>query len=324
MTSLKTNFAGLPLRNPVIISSSGLTNSAEKNRRLEAAGAGAIVLKSVFEEQIMRETHHWVTNDLPEGDDYLSTYVRSHTLNNYVALIRESKQVCSIPIIASINCFSADEWTEFARIVGEAGADALEINILSVQTDWDYQYGSFEQMHIDILRQIKKEVSIPVIMKLGMNLTNPIALIHQLCANGADGVVLFNRFYHPDIHLDTLAYSSGEVFSHSGELANGLRWTALASARVPGVDYAISGGVHSGEALIKSILAGASAVEICSTIYRHGERIIGEMNARLEQWMDVQGYEHLYQFRGKMNALVAGGGSPYERTQFLKYFGSKE
>ncbi len=324
MTSLKTNFAGLQLCNPVIISSSGLTNSAEKNRRLEAAGAGAIVLKSVFEEQIMRETHHWVTNDLPEGDDYLGTYVRAHTLNNYISLIRESKEACSIPIIASINCYSADEWTEFARIVEEAGADALEVNILSVQTDWDYKYGSFEQMHIDILRQIKKEVSIPVIMKLGMNLTNPIALIHQLCANGADGVVLFNRFYHPDIHLDTLNYSAGEVFSHSGDLANGLRWAALASARVPGVDYAISGGVHSGDSLIKSILAGASAVEICSTIYRHGESVIGEMTARLEEWMTAQGYQHLYQFRGRMNAsATGGGGSPYERTQFLKYFSSK-
>ncbi len=324
MISLKTNFAGLPLCNPVIISSSGLTNSAEKNRRLEAAGAGAIVLKSVFEEQIMRETHHLVTNTLPEGDDYLSTYVRAHTLNNYISLIKESKRACSIPVIASINCFSADEWTEFARTVEDAGADALEINILSLQTGWEYEYGSFEQLHIDILHRVKQTVSIPVIMKLGMNLTNPIALVHQLCANGADGVVLFNRFYHPDIHLETLTYSAGEVFSHSGDLANGLRWTALASARVPGVDYAISGGVHSGDALIKSILAGASAVEISSTIYRHGEGVIGEMTGRLEAWMKAQGYQHLFQFRGKMNAsAVGGGGGPYERTQFLKYFGSK-
>lgn len=139
MTQLKTSFAGLSLRNPVIISSSSLTNSAEKNKKLELAGAGAIVLKSVFEEQIMMQAHHMATYDSPEAGDYLSTYVRSHAIKEYIDLIQETKRLCTIPIIASINCFSSSEWTDFARTMQDAGADALELNILSLQTEKEYQ-----------------------------------------------------------------------------------------------------------------------------------------------------------------------------------------
>lgn len=324
MTQLKTTFAGLTLRNPVIISSSSLTNSAEKNKKLELAGAGAIVLKSVFEEQIMMEAHHMATYGSPEGDDYLSTYVRSHALNEYISLIEESKKLCNIPIIASINCFSHAEWTDFARTVEVAGADALEINILSLQTERDYQCGSFEQRHIDIVSNLKKQVSIPIIVKLGSNFTNPIALINQLYANGANAVVLFNRFYQPDINIDTMTYTAGDIFSSPADLANGLRWTAIASAQVPQIDYAISGGVHDGKAIVKAILAGASAVEICSVLYQRGDGVIADMTQELSKWMDRQGYETLSEFKSSMNALSTGASNPFERTQFMKYFSSKE
>lgn len=324
MTQLKTTFAGLTLRNPVIISSSSLTNSAEKNKKLELAGAGAIVLKSVFEEQIMMEAHHMATYGSPEGDDYLSTYVRSHALNEYISLIEESKKLCNIPIIASINCFSHAEWTDFARTVEVAGADALEINILSLQTERDYQCGSFEQRHIDIVSNLKKQISIPIIVKLGSNFTNPIALINQLYANGANAVVLFNRFYQPDINIDTMTYTAGDIFSSPADLANGLRWTAIASAQVPQIDYAISGGIHDGKAIVKAILAGASAVEICSVLYQRGNGVIADMTQELSKWMDRQGYETLSEFKSSMNALSTGASNPFERTQFMKYFSSKE
>ncbi len=324
MTQLQTTFAGLALRNPVIISSSSLTNSAEKNKKLELAGAGAIVLKSVFEEQIMMEAHHMATYGSPEGDDYLNTYVRSHALNEYISLIEQTKKLCTIPVIASVNCFSNSEWIDFARTVEMAGADALEINILSLQTEKDYEYGSFEQRHIDIVTHIKKEISIPVIVKLGNNFTNPIALINQLYANGANAVVLFNRFYQPDINIDTLSYAPGEVFSNPADLCNGLRWTAIASAQVPQMDYAISGGVHSGDAVVKAILAGASAVEVCSVIYQQGPQVIEDMIRELSKWMGKQGYEALSEFKSSMNALSTGASNPFERTQFMKYFSSRE
>ena len=194
MTDLKTTFAGLSLRNPIIISSSGLTNSVGKNKKLAEDGAGAIVLKSLFEEQIMLEADQLKDPAFyPEASDYLEEYIREHKLSEYLTLIKESKKVCPIPIIASINCYTDSEWIDFAKMIEEAGADALEINILALQSEVQYTYGSFEQRHIDILRHIKKTIKIPVIMKLGDNLTNPVALIDQLYANGAAAVVLFNR-----------------------------------------------------------------------------------------------------------------------------------
>lgn len=323
MNRLLTNFAGLSLRNPLIVSSSGLTNRADKNQRLEQAGAGAVVLKSVFEEQIMMETHHLATYGSPEESDYLNTYVRSHALTDYISLIEQTKKVCHIPVIASINCFSDAEWTSFAHTVAMAGADALEINLLSIQTAKEYAWGEWEQHHIDIVRHIKEQVSIPLIVKLGSNLTNPIALIQQLYANGANAVVLFNRFYQPDIDIDTLTYTSGEVFSSPANLSNSLRWTAIASAQVPQLDYAVSGGIHDGKAIIKSILAGASAVEVCSAIYQQGPTAIAAMTNEITQWVERKGYENLTQFKGAMNALSTHAGNPFERIQFMKYFSEK-
>ena len=213
MTDLKTTFAGLSLRNPIIISSSGLTNSAGKNKKLAEDGAGAIVLKSLFEEQIMLEADQLKDPAFyPEASDYLEEYIREHKLSEYLTLIKESKKVCPIPIIASINCYTDSEWIDFAKMIEEAGADALEINILALQSEVQYTYGSFEQRHIDILRHIKKTIKIPVIMKLGDNLTNPVALIDQLYANGAAAVVLFNRFYQPDINIEKMEHISGEIF----------------------------------------------------------------------------------------------------------------
>ena len=324
MANLKTTFAGLKLKNPLIISSSGLTNSAEKNKKLEEAGAGAIVLKSLFEEQIMLQTEHLQNSEYAEGSDYLSGYIRSHSLNEYINLIQSSKKECNIPIIASINCFSNAEWTEFAKTMELAGADAIELNILAVQTDVNYTYGSFEQRHIDILREVKKHVDIPVIIKLGTNLTNPVTLIEQLHANGAGGIVLFNRFYQPDLNIQTLEYTNGEVLSHPGDLSASIRWTGISSAAVNKVDYAVSGGISTGEDIVKSILSGASVVEICSSIYRNGKESIHPMLETVSKWMEEKGYEAISQFKGLMNASRINGINNFERTQFLKYFGEKE
>ena len=325
MTDLKTTFAGLSLRNPIIISSSGLTNSVGKNKKLAEDGAGAIVLKSLFEEQIMLEAEQLKDPAFyPEGSDYLAEYIREHKLSEYLTLIKESKKVCPIPIIASINCYSDSEWVDFAKQIEEAGADAIEINILALQSDIQYTYGSFEQRHIDILRHIKKTVSIPVIMKLGDNLTNPVALIDQLYANGAAAVVLFNRFYQPDINIEKMEHISGEVFSTVADLGTPLRWIGIASAAVDKIDYAASGGVANAEAVVKAILAGASAVEVCSAIYQNTNAFIGEANRFLSAWMERKGFNSLAQFKGKLNIKDIQGINTFERTQFLKYFGKKE
>lgn len=324
MTDLKTTFAGLQLKNPIIISSSGLTNSAGKNKKLAEAGAGAIVLKSLFEEQILIEADQLKDPTYSEGNDYLADYIREHKLAEYLELIKESKKVCDIPIIASINCYTDTEWIDFAKQMEEAGADALEINILAVQSDIQYKYGSFEQRHIDILSHIKKVVKIPVIMKLGDNLTNPVALIDQLYANGAAAVVLFNRFYQPDINIEKMEHISGEIFSNASDLAIPLRWIGIASAVVDKIDYAASGGVANAESVVKAILAGASAVEVCSAVYLNTNAFIGEANRFLSAWMERKGFRNIAQFKGKLNIKDVQGVNTFERTQFLKYFGKKE
>lgn len=324
MADLKTTFAGLTLRNPIIISSSGLTDNAAKNTKLEAAGAGALVLKSLFEEQIMLEADRLRNPSYyPEGSDYLAEYIRSHKLTEYLELIKETKKVCTIPVIASINCYTDAEWVDFAGQIEEAGADALEINILALQSDVQYMYGSFEQRHIDILQHVKETVRIPVIMKLGDNLTNPVALIDQLYANGAAGVVLFNRFYQPNIDVEKMEQTSGEVFSCSADFGRSLRWVGIASAQINKMDYALSGGTHKPEDVVKAILAGASAVEVCSAIYQNTNSFINEANRFLGAWMERKGFERVSQFKGKLNAQDVEGINTFERTQFLKYF-SKE
>lgn len=325
MADLKTTFAGLSLRNPIVIGSSGLTNSAGKNKRLADAGAGAIVLKSLFEEQILMEADQLKDPAYyPEGSDYLEEYIREHKLSEYLALIKESKEVCSVPIIASINCYTDSEWIDFAKHIEAAGADALEINILALQSDVQYTYGSFEQRHIDILSHIKKTIKIPVIMKLGDNLSNPVALINQLYANGAAAVVLFNRFYQPDINIEKMEHTSGEIFSIASALSTPLRWIGIASSVVDKIDYAASGGVAEPESVVKAILAGASAVEVCSAIYQNTNTFIGEATRFLNTWMDRKGFETIAQFKGKLNAKDVQGINTFERTQFLKYFGKKE
>jgi len=323
MKKLETSFAGLNLKNPIIVSSSSLTDSAEKNQKICEAGAGAIVLKSLFEEQILHEVEGMEDFDpFVVGGNDLTEYLRHHKLEEYFALVNDSKKRTDIPIIASINAYDEGNWTAFAKKIEDAGADALEINILALQTSLEYEYGAFEKKHIDILKLVKNTVKIPVIMKLGDNFTNPVALIHQLRANGADGVVLFNRFYPTDINIDKVEQCAGKAFTSETDLSKSLRWTGIASAAISNYSFAVSGGVHNAAGVVKSILAGASAVEVCSAIYLKGNGIIREMTDGLADWMDTHTMDSINTFKGMLNMQDRNEGiNTFERTQFLKYYG---
>ena len=324
MKRLKTNFAGLDLRNPFIVSSCNLTNTPEKNKRWEDAGVGAVVLKSLFEEEIEAEAD-WMQGGVhAEEWDYLKTYQRAHRLEEYLKLVRDTKAVCSIPVIASINCFRATEWTEFAKQIEQAGADALELNIMSVCSEVDDEYGAFERKHVEIVKKIKEAVTIPVIVKLGKNLTNPLLLVHQLYANGASGVVMFNRMASPDIFLKDMSYVKGEILGNPSDLYESLRWVGLASHKVPKMPYAISGGIADGASMVKAFLVGASVVEVCSVLYREGAGAVKNMLSYLKEWMEANGYERITEFRGMMNAGKTGGGAAFERSQFFKTYGKYE
>ena len=195
---------------------------------------------------------------------------------------------------------------------------------MAIQSSLNYQYGAFEQRHIDILKHVKSRVRVPLIVKLGANLTNPVKLIEQLYVNGAAAVVLFNRFYQPDINIDKMEQGTGNVFSTEADFAQSLRWIGIASAAVNKIDYALSGGIHSAESVVKALLAGASAVEICSVLYQRSTTVIEQFNDFLNQWMNKKGMESISQFKGKLNMNDHKGATTFERTQFLKYFASHQ
>ena len=326
--SLQTIFAGLELRNPIIIGSCRRTAKAELNRKLEEAGAGAIVLKSLFEENIVRRTSHLTDSSStaepaahPEQADYLQGYLRDEALTEYIELIRSSKQLCTIPIIASLNCFSLGEWVSFAQEIERAGADAIELNIMSIRTSTSYHHGDLERHHIECLSAVNERTRLPIIVKIGTNISNPVALADRLYAHGAAAVVLFNRMYQPDIDIERMEYTSGWVLSSEADIATPLRWTGIVSAAVPQLDVVLSGGVHNGAAIVKAFLSGASAVEVCSAIYRHGEGWISEALDSVTRWLDGHNYRSILDIRGAMNAGEIEHAERLERVQFLKYFG---
>lgn len=325
MIDIKTQYAGLTLRNPLIVGSSGLTNNPERNKEFEKAGAGAIVLKSLFEEQIEMQSDVLLQNtDYPEAADYIRGYVKANQVNDYLDLIKKTKQVCTIPIIASINCYKADVWIDFARQIELAGADALEVNVFFMETDVMYNCEGMRDLYVNIVRKVKETVSIPVIIKISKMVGNIPALVNTLRVNGADGVVMFNRFYQPDIDINNMQIVSGNVFSNHSDLSDTIRWTAIISGKIPEISIASSTGVHDWEDVIKCLLAGASAVQMCSAVYTHGGEIISQVLTCMEEWMHQAHYQSVDQFRGKLNYNNIPDPALYERSQFMKYFSNRD
>jgi dihydroorotate dehydrogenase (fumarate) len=325
MVQFETKYVGLTFRNPFLIGSSGLTNSARKNKELEQAGAGAVVLKSLFEEQMESQSDVFLrTADSPEAADYIRNYVKAHQVEDYLSLIKESKSLCTIPVIASINCYTTGAWTEFARRIEEAGADALELNVFFLCTDPNTSPGEMYDRYVSILEKVRPQVSIPIILKIGKSFSNIPGLVHQLKLHGAQGVVLFNRYYRPDIDIHKMQLVPGHVFSASAELSDTLRWTALVAGSVSGISLSSSCGIHSGDDVIKCLLAGADTVQLCSTVYKNGPQAITQIRKEVEDWMNVQQYASLSEFRGKLSFSNIANPSLYERSQFMKYFSNHE
>ncbi len=318
--SVKTTYAGLNISNPLVVSSSWLTNSVDNVLRLEKAGIGAIVLKSLFEEQIRSESEELIrVSSYPVANEYITAYTRVGLIAEYTALIRGCKAACTIPIIASINCHTVGEWGSYARSLQVAGADALELNIFFLNSNKNYEYGAYEQQHVEIVKSVRRHTTLPLIVKIGSQITNPVCLIDQLRAAGASAVVLFNRFYNPDIDIDRLNYSSGEVYSSPTDFYQTLRWTGLVSANVPKVDIAASSAIFDAETVIKCLLAGANVAYLCSTIYKNGIEVIAQINAELEMWMYSKDFKSIAEFRGLLNAANMVHTPNFDRHQFMKY-----
>ncbi len=325
MANLQTHYLGLEIKNPIIVSSSALTNSVEKIKKLEEKGAAAVVLKSLFEEQINYETSSLLQHKrYPEASDYILHYAKDNTLNEYLNLIKEAKASVSIPVIASINCVSEKDWTKYAADIEEAGADALELNIHIVVSNRDIKSKDIEQKYIDILKNVKEETDLPVAVKIGCHFTNIGRIVDRLNAYGAEGVVLFNRFYEPDIDIDNLKFTSGEIFSSPSDIRHSLRWVGIASNLIPNIDISASTGVHDGKAAIKMLLAGAQSVQVCSTLYKNGIDELTKIIKEISDWMDNKNYKRIADFRGIMSYREIKDPAIYERAQFMKYFSSVE
>jgi dihydroorotate dehydrogenase (fumarate) len=319
---------GLKLKNPLVISSSGLTNSVRKIKILEEKGAGAVVLKSLFEEQIYNEVQHLMQKDpknvYPEAEDYIRAYTKENSIKTYLDLIAEAKKTVDIPVIASINCVSASDWTRFAKQIEEAGADAIELNVFVVPTDKNTSSTQYEQIYYDVLEAVKKEVNIPVAMKLGIYFTNLFGVVDHLNANGADAVVLFNRFYEPDIDIEKLKITPAEVLSVPTDIRKSLRWVGILTDKIHGLDVSASTGIHNGEAAIKQLLAGATTVQICSAVYEHGFDRVTSILDEIKEWMERKEFKTVDDFRGKLSYKSIENPALYERAQFMKYFSSAE
>lgn len=321
---LATTYLGLKLKNPIVAGSSGLTDSARKVKKMEQSGAGAVVLKSIFEEEILFEHEDVIKEAAAAGVnldqfDYYDFHLRGKKLSRYVSLIQQSKNEVAIPVIASINCVYSHEWIAFAEQIQAAGADAIELNMFFLPSDFNRSSQEQERIYFTVIEKLMAAVSIPVALKISFYFSNLGQMIQRLSQSGVAGLVLFNRFFSPDIDIEQLTIKSSFVFSTAAELAISLRWIAIMANKVS-CDLAASTGVHDGDAVIKQILAGAKAVQVASSLYQKGPEHIQSMCDRLQKWMERHGHERISDFRGKMSQEAASDPAVYDRVQFMKYF----
>ncbi len=321
MKKLETTYLGLKLKSPVIASSSPFTSKTERIVQLEEAGAGAVVLKSIFEEQIAGEAAFLEQySDYPEAASYLERYVGGDYIKGFIDMIKELKLRVSIPVIASINCVSDGSWVDYAKTLEEAGADALELNIFIQPRTQTLTAAQVEEIYGSIVADVASKVRIPASVKLSSRFTNVFNVADELYNRGAKGFVFFNRMFEPDIDVEHMEVVGAAPLSVNSELRNSLRSIAFASSAMPQVDFAVSTGVHTGDDVLKCLLAGAKAVEICTALYNDGLQVIGKMNSRVAAWMDDRDYETIDQFRGLMNARLAPNSDVYGRVQYMRFF----
>ncbi|WP_300672991.1 dihydroorotate dehydrogenase-like protein [Desulfoluna sp.] len=333
-----TSYLGLSLKNPIVVGSSGLSGTVEGVKRLEEQGAGAVVLKSLFQEEIFFESEK-VIRDSKAADasvqyfdyegrknpiEFYGYKVREDNLNRYTALIRESKAAVDIPVIASINCYSDSlEWIAFARELETAGADALELNMFFSPTHFSQVRKEKEDLYFQVIEKVLSVVSIPVALKITHYFTDLGPMIQKLSRTGVQGLVLFNRFFSPDFDIKKIEVVPSFLFSAPAEMALSLRWIAIMAEKVD-CSLAASTGVHDGDGVIKQLLAGAQVVQVVSALYINGVKHLGTMIEDLETWMGSKGIKTIADFRGRLSQEKSSDPSIFERAQFMKYYADKK
>ena len=326
--NLATNYLGLALKNPIVASSSPLSHSVDSIRRLEDAGAGAVVMYSLFEEQITFDSlyvDYYLRSGTNSYAESLSYFPEMEDYNvgpdEYMNLIRRAKEAVDIPIIGSLNGVSTGGWTNYAGLIEDAGADALELNVYYLPTDVELKGAEVENIYLDLLRQVKSSVSIPIAMKLSPFFSSTANMAKRLVEEGANGLVLFNRFYQPDLNLETLEVAPRLVLSESNELRLPLRWVAILYGRVI-TDFAITTGIHSAQDVLKGLMAGAKVTMMASELLRNGIGRIDEILQALTGWMAEHEYESVNQMIGSMSQQHCAEPAAFERANYMKILGS--
>jgi dihydroorotate dehydrogenase (fumarate) len=323
MEKLAVKYLGLTLKSPLIAGSSRLTSTLEYLKEAEDNGAGAVVLKSLFEEQILSHIGNLTTSHgYPEADDYISFYTKSHSVDSYLSLIRKAKETLDIPVIPSINCYSSEGWTEFSGNIAQAGA--IEINVFLLPADRKKSSAECEKVYFDLIEKLKKTVKIPIALKIGFRFSNILYMIDQFYMRGVEGVVMFNRFYEPDFDINRMEVVPFPIFSTETERRYVLRWIGMASAQSLKIGISASTGVRNGQDAVKYLLAGADTVQVCSVLYNKGISHLKTMNNQILEWMDKKHFSNISGFRGKLNYGNINNPAVFERTQFMKYFSSED
>ncbi len=327
MADLSTTYMGLKLKTPLIAASSGLTDNIPNLEKFQEFGAGAVVLKSLFEEEIILEkqaklakmsSSSFIYPETVEFYDYHDDADHEST-HKYLEMVRNAKTKLDIPVIPSINCVTADQWTYFPKELENAGADALELNIFIMPSDLKRSKAENEKLYFDIIEEVTSQVKIPVSLKISFYFSDLAIMIKKLSETKIKGLVLFNRFYSPDIDTDTMEITSASVLSSPAEISTPLRWTAIMQKYVS-CDIAASTGIQTGRDIAKMILAGASAVQVASAFYRNGIDYARDMLQELEKWMDEKDFHSIEDFKARMSQHETDNPAAFQRVQFMKYF----
>ncbi|TVR69292.1 MAG: dihydroorotate dehydrogenase-like protein [Spirochaetaceae bacterium] len=318
MADLSVKYLGLSLSNPIVAASCGLTRQADQAKQCEDAGAGAVVLKSLFEEEIQAYIDsESVGVEHTEAVDYIRELETEAGVHAYADNLRKAKEALQIPVIASINAVSRDWWVHHVPTIVDAGADALELNISLLPHDHRLKEEKVLDFYLDTVGLVKKNTKIPIAVKIWHHFTSIPALVDQLHWAGADGVVLFNRFYQLDIDVETFRLKGGSPFSNPSDLSCSLRWISIIYGQTE-IDLAASGGVHAGEDVVKTLLAGAQVAQVCSALYRNGVEHLQTMRRDLETWMERHSFSRVDQFRGKLSRKRSDLPESFERLQYIK------
>jgi dihydroorotate dehydrogenase (fumarate) len=322
--NLTTNYLGMALKNPIVASSSPLSHTVDSIRRLEDAGAAAVVMYSLFEEQIGFDSYY-IDYHLTQGiDSYAESIsyfpdMQSYNVgpDEYMNLISRAKEAVDIPIIGSLNGASVGGWTDYATLIEEAGADALELNVYYLPANTEVTGMEVETLSLDILSAVRQVVTIPLAVKLSPFFSSIANMASRLADHGADGLVLFNRFYQPDFDLENLEVAPRLVLSNSNELRLPLRWVAILYGRLS-VDFAITSGIHTSQDIIKGLMAGANVTMMASELLQNGVRRIGQVLNELVTWLNEHEYESVMQMIGAMSQKHCAEPAAFERANYMK------